>query len=78
MRSKIVLIDEILKQSFKHQFIRFSNSSGKYWILPKHNIKTALGIYHPSSFKGKLFKILLPFLHKNKNDLQLGGITLNL
>ena len=36
------------------------NSDGKHWIIPTKNVSTALGIYQPSYWKGKLLKRILP------------------
>lgn len=45
-------------------FCQITNSDNKTWILPLRNTKTAMGLYQPSHWKGKLFKCFLsaPFL----------------
>ncbi len=72
-------IEEILDfsgstRSKSYYFIE--NSEGKSWIIPhgtSKNIKVALEIYQPSNLKGKLFKLLFPYLAKsNKLTKELG------
>ena len=38
------------------------NNEGKNWILPIKNIRTALEIYQPAGWKGKLIKAVLPYI----------------
>ncbi|MCM1337453.1 MAG: aminoglycoside phosphotransferase family protein [Candidatus Amulumruptor caecigallinarius] len=42
--------------------IELANSDGKCWLLPAHDIRTALCLYQPGSTKGKLLKQCLPTL----------------
>lgn len=42
------------------QYWELQNSDGKHWIIPTKNVSTALGIYQPSYWKGKLLKRILP------------------
>lgn len=42
------------------QYWRLQNADGKHWIIPTKNVSTALGIYQPSYWKGKLLKRVLP------------------
>ena len=44
------------------QYFRISNADGKAWVLPAHNMRTALCLYQPGGVKGKLLKALLPLL----------------
>lgn len=43
-------------------YFRISNADGKAWVLPAHNMRTALCLYQPGGVKGKLLKALLPLL----------------
>lgn len=47
----------------KNRFYRLENPDGKIWWIPVKNIKTALEIYQPSGWKGRLLKRLLPYFH---------------
>lgn len=47
----------------KDRYVRFSNSDGKAWVVPTKNMRTALNIYQPSGVRGRLVKLLLPYLH---------------
>lgn len=42
------------------QYWKLQNADGKKWIIPTKDVSTALGIYQPSSRKGKLLKRILP------------------
>ena len=46
----------------KDTFFRLRNSDGKEWLIPKRNMWTALLLYQPSGWKGKLLKSLLPWI----------------
>lgn len=46
------------------RFISISNSSGKNWVLPIENTSTAMEIYQPAAWRGKLIKLMLPKLIK--------------
>ena len=56
-------LDNILDFAGGERFYRFGNSDGKYWIVPAHGMRTALGLYQPSGIKGKMVRRLLPCLH---------------
>lgn len=62
-------IDEQLKQILKFgegsTFFSFTNADGKQWLIPTHNMRTAMNLYQPSSPKGKLVKYGLPWLFWN-------------
>lgn len=45
-------------------FYRISNADGKVWLMPKQHLATAMCLYQPSGWKGKLFKKWFPVLHK--------------
>lgn len=47
-----------------HTFYSFSNANGKQWLMPAHNMRTAMNLYQPSGVKGKLMKALFPYLHR--------------
>lgn len=44
------------------QYWSLQNADGKHWVIPTKNVTTALGIYQPSNWKGKLLKKALPLL----------------
>ena len=44
-------------------YYHIENADGKYWILPKKHISTAIELYQPSGRNGRLLKALLPLLH---------------
>ena len=44
------------------------NSDGKHWIIPTKNVSTALRIYQPSYWKGKLLKRILPLFGRIKSN----------
>lgn len=48
------------------QYWELRNSDGKHWIIPTKNANTALGIYQPSHWKGKLLKKILPLFGRIK------------
>lgn len=49
------------------QYWELQNSDGKHWIIPTKNVYTALGIYQPSYWKGKLLKRILPLFGRIKS-----------
>lgn len=44
-------------------FWEVHNTVGQSWILPHRNIRQFLSLFQPSSVKGKIAMIFLPFLH---------------
>ena len=55
----IIKENKLVSQLFNnkgHDFYFIHNSSGKWWLIPQKNMKTAMSIYQPSSIKAKLFK----------------------
>lgn len=57
------LLSRILHTDKGERFYRFSNSSGKTWLMPVRNMKTAMNLYQPSGRNGKMIKSLFPWLH---------------
>ena len=57
-------LDNILDFTGGNSFYRFGNADGKYWIVPARGMRTALNLYQPSGIKGKMVKVLLPWLHR--------------
>lgn len=47
-----------------NSFYRFSNTDGKVWLMPAKNMQVAMSLYQPSGIKGKLMKLLFPYLHQ--------------
>ena len=44
-------------------FYRIENNDGKVWLMPISKLRTAMNLYQPSGFKGKLLKRWFPTLH---------------
>lgn len=44
--------------------ISISNRSGKNWVIPVKNASTALEIYQPTAWRGKLIKSMIPMVLK--------------
>lgn len=53
---------KLFDESGKVEMTVLSNSEGKRWIIPRRNASLGLQIYQPSSWKGKLIKMGLPFI----------------
>tara|TARA_B100000989_G_scaffold296158_1_gene278787 strand:+ start:2245 stop:3369 length:1125 start_codon:yes stop_codon:yes gene_type:complete len=77
MSLKEDILNSILIQSTENEYISFSNSDDKFWIMPKKNIRTALSLYQPSSAKGNLFKKFLPYFYNSKIIQKLFNINNN-
>ena len=63
----IIKENKLVSQLFNnkgHNFYFIHNSSGKWWLIPQKNMKTAMSIYQPSSIKAKLFKKYFPILSR--------------
>lgn len=45
------------------RYFKISNTDGKIWVMPNQNMKTAMLLYQPSGWKGKLLKKYFPLLH---------------
>ena len=58
------LIDRILDTKGDFLFFSFTNDDGKRWVMPQRNMVTAMNLYQPSSWRGKLVKQLLPLLNQ--------------
>lgn len=60
------MIDSIIKKSKGrcegNLYLYVKNKDGKIWILPIHNLKTALALYEPSSAKGHFLQKGLPYV----------------
>lgn len=54
----------ILKKGEGCSFYSFSNADGKRWLMPARHMRIAMNLYQPSGIKGKLMKVLFPYLHK--------------
>lgn len=59
--------NEIINKNIFSEFgdlkmLSFSNAEGKKWIIPQKNLFMGLQLYQPSSFKGRLVKLFLPYL----------------
>lgn len=57
------ILDCLLVLGEGERFYRFSNADGKTWIMPVRNMQVAMNLYQPSGRKGKLVKVLFPWLH---------------
>ncbi len=56
--------DNILLPGVGEKFISFANADGKRWIMPRRGMRLAMGLYQPSSLKGRLVKSCLPLLSR--------------
>jgi hypothetical protein len=56
------LLKHIVKNNSGRLYYTISNADGKTWIIPDKNTQTALSLYQASSWKGKLLKLLFPYL----------------
>ncbi|MCY2687794.1 phosphotransferase [Salinimicrobium sp. TH3] len=54
----------VLKKGGDNLFYSFSNDDGKRWIMPKRRMSTAMNLYQPSHWKGKLAKSLFPYVNQ--------------
>ena len=65
---KVMGIDKVLARIIDcgrgSLFYRFANADGKIWLMPAHDLRTAMGLYQPSGRNGKLLKRLFPWLHR--------------
>ena len=57
------LLLDILERNSGISFYSFSNADGKQWIVPAKNMVTAMNLYQPSGVKGKMVKVLFPYLY---------------
>lgn len=57
------LLSAILNRNSGEKALSFSNADGKTWVIPQKNMRTAMHLYQPSSAKGKILKILFPYLY---------------
>lgn len=55
-------------------FFMLKNVEGKWWLMPRRNIITAIQLYQPSTIKGKILKSYFPFLSRYKIVRKLSGI----
>lgn len=81
LNKKIVLeVSHILNQKPPYKnYYYLENSEGKAWIIPQlsiNRVKMCLDIYQPSSFKGKIFKLIYPYCHNSKNIRKKLGVEL--
>lgn len=60
------LLSRILIKQADKTFYSFANMDGKRWIMPAHNMRTAMNLYQPSSLKGKIMRKGFPYLHRFK------------
>lgn len=60
------LLQSVTVQNSDNEFITITNSDYKFWIIPVKNTRLALSLYQPSGIKGKLLKLFLPIVKKNK------------
>ena len=59
----MVAMESVLKKGGNALSYSFSNGDGKRWIMPKRNMVTAMNLYQPSHWKGKIVKQWLPYLY---------------
>lgn len=58
------LLSSILNTRLGNLFYHFSNADGKTWLMPAMNMRTAMNLYQPSEWKGKMIKTLFPWLYR--------------
>ncbi|MDR2919740.1 MAG: phosphotransferase [Tannerella sp.] len=51
------------------EYIEFTNSVGQRFFIPIGHIRTGIALYHASRIKGKLVKMLLPFIRNSSTLL---------
>lgn len=69
-------IKDIIEFYGNIQYVIIPNSDNKVWIMPCKNMNMAMNLYQPSSIKGKLLKLLLPYSYKLKLVRKFVGIKL--
>lgn len=68
------ILQEILVQDSNGElFYRFANADGKVWIMPASHLRTAMELYQPSSWKGRLLKRWFPLLSKMRGAREAVG-----
>ncbi len=58
-----MLVNKILRPD-GGTFYRIHNTDGKVWLMPALNMQVAMNLYQPSGVKGKILKMLFPYLHE--------------
>lgn len=48
---------------YGEKYLSITNLDGKTWVIPEHNMKTAMNLYQPSAIKGKILRKLLPLVN---------------
>lgn len=56
-------------------YYRVANADGKVWYVSNKYIKTSLQLYQPSSFKGKIFKLIFPLIKSLSFLYKFLGVT---
>ena len=57
------VLDRIITSGTGSTFYRITNAEGKVWLMPAHNMRTAMELYQPSGRNGKLLKEWLPWVY---------------
>jgi thiamine kinase-like enzyme len=60
------LLNKIIDDNHISVFYIIANADDKKWYLPQQNLKTAINLYQPSSWIGKLLKLLFPCLKNSR------------
>lgn len=68
------MYESIFIEGLGEQFYMLSNADRKQWLIPMRNMRTALQLYQPSTWKGKLVKAFLPLLKHQPALLRILGI----
>jgi hypothetical protein len=71
------LLNHILKVNSGTIYYTFSNTDGKTWLMPQHNMRTAMNLYQPAGIHGKLMKQIFPYVWWLKPLRNKLGITVN-
>lgn len=59
-----LMIEVLLICEDSPAFYRIENNDGKVWFMPVSKLRTAMNLYQPSGYKGKLLKRWFPLLHR--------------
>ena len=59
--------DNLISRLLNYQgadFFMVNNADGKWWLMPRRNMVTAMHLYQPSSLKGRVLKLFFPFFSR--------------
>ena len=59
--------DNLISRLLNYQgadFFMVNNADGKWWLMPRRNMVTAMHLYQPSSLNGRVLKLFFPFFSR--------------